>query len=301
MPFTKFDVVVVGNAGIDTNVYVDRDEIDLTRETTYVETIDCVGQAGGYATRGFAQLGRRTAFIGYAGEDSSGGFLREEFARDGIESTFFIDPSGTARSVNLMYRDGRRRTFYDGKAHMQLQPDLNCCRAVLAATRLVHFNIPNWARQLLPIARQLGLTISCDLQDLVSPADDYRRDFVLYADIVFFSAVNQPRPSAVIEACLSTNPRLIVVAGLGANGCAVGTSHGGTQFFEAVTMDRPVIDANGAGDGLAVGFLTSYVLDGYSLADSVRRGQIAARYTCTLRASSSDLITPTQLSDYFRR
>ena len=46
-----FDVVVVGNAGIDTTVYLD-DPIDLGRETDYAENVDGVGQSGGYAARG---------------------------------------------------------------------------------------------------------------------------------------------------------------------------------------------------------------------------------------------------------
>jgi sugar/nucleoside kinase (ribokinase family) len=62
-----------------------------------------------------------------------------------------------------------------------------------------------------------------------------------------------------------------------------------------------VIDTNGAGDGLAVGFLSSYVLEGYSLQESVRRGQIVARYTCTQRATSSHLITREQLASFFRK
>lgn len=293
------DVVVVGNAGIDTNVYVHGADVDNTRETSFVETIDCVGQAGGYASRGFARLNKRTAFIGYVGDDYHRRLVCDEFARDGIEATLFTDPSGTARSVNLMDRDGRRRTFYDGKSHMHLQPDLNLCRSVLARTRLVHFNIPNWARRLLPIAKELGLTISCDIQDVLSPADDYRRDFVESADILFFSAVNQSNPTAVIEACLAASPRQIVLAGMGAGGCALGTTHDGVRYFGPVAMERPVVDTNGAGDGLAVGFLASYVLDTYSLVDSVRRGQIAARHTCTLRASSSDLITRRELDEHF--
>ena len=47
-------------------------------------------------------------------------------------------------------------------------------------------------------------------------------------------------------------------------------------------MDAPGGDINSVGDTLAVGFPTSYVLDGYPLRETVGRGQIAARYTCTL-------------------
>ncbi|HSD83752.1 MAG TPA: carbohydrate kinase family protein [Anaerolineae bacterium] len=299
MPDKRFDVAVIGNVGIDTNVYFPWTEVDFGREANFTENLDYVGQAGGYASRGYAQLGKRTAFIGYVGDDFSGRFIREELTRDGIDqSALFVDPAGTSRSINFMYRDGRRKNFYDGKSHMQLQPDRAVCRSVLAGSRLAHFNIPNWARSLLPSAKELGVTIACDLQDVVSLNDGYREDFIEYADIVFFSAANQPDPTPLIEDLLKWKPGLIVVSGLGAQGCALGTREG-IRHFGPVAMDMPVIDTNGAGDELAVGFLSSYVLEGYSLEDSIRRGQIAARYTCTHKASSAQLIRPDIMRRYF--
>lgn len=296
----KFDVVVVGNVGVDTNVYIAGAGIDFGVESNFTENLDYVGQAGGYAARGYAQLGKKTAFVGYVGDDYSGRFVREELAGDGIDtSAVFIDPLGTGRSINFMYRDGRRKNFYDGKGHMHLQPDLEACAAVLAEARLAHFSIPNWARYLLPVARELGLTIACDVQDVVSAHDGYRQDFVKYADILFFSAVNQADPTPLIEAFLAIRPDQIIVVGMGAEGCALGRREG-VDFFPAVEMERPVIDTNGAGDGLAVGFVTSFVLDGYSLQDAILRGQISARYTCTLKASSSNLITPEELDQFFQ-
>ena len=108
----RFDAVVVGNVGLDTNVYFHSDEPDFSREANFTENLDYVGQAGGYASRGYAQLGKRAAFIGYVGDDCSGRFIREELARDGIDqAAMFVDPAGTGRSINFMYRDGRRRNF----------------------------------------------------------------------------------------------------------------------------------------------------------------------------------------------
>jgi len=164
---------------------------------------------------------------------------------------------------------------------------------------LTHFHIPNWARHLLPIARENGLTIACDLQDVVDPGDEYRREFVQYADILFFSAVNLSELGALIEFFLAAKPGRIVIAGMGAQGCAVGTV-AGIQYFPPVPMAAPVVDTNSAGDGLAVGFLISYVLESNSLADSILRGQIAARHTCTQKASSSTLITAVDLDRQFR-
>jgi len=40
-----------------------------------------------------------------------------------------------------------------------------------------------------------------------------------------------------------------------------------------------------------VGFLTSHVLEGRSLAESIHRGQVAARHACTLRGTSEGLIS----------
>ena len=297
----EFDVVVVGNVGIDTNVYLHGGDVDFSVESNFTENVDYVGQAGGYASRGFAQLGKKTAFIGYVGDDYSGRFIREEFARDAVDArALFVDPAGTSRSINFMYADGRRKNFYDGKGHMHLLPDVGTCKTVLAGARLAHFHIPNWARYLLPVAQDLGLTISCDLQDVVSAGDEYRQDFITYADILFFSAVNQQDPSELMRSFLATNPDRIVVVGMGAKGCALGVRDT-IQFFGPVEMETAVIDTNGAGDGLAVGFLSSFFLDGYSLADSILRGQIVARYTCSQKGSSSNLITAERLEHYFKR
>jgi sugar/nucleoside kinase (ribokinase family) len=298
---SSLDVVVVGNAGVDTNVYFYTDEIDFSVEANFTQNVDYVGQAGGYGARGFAQLGKRTAFIGAVGDDPNGGFVRGELARDGVDLTgVFYDPAGTARSINFMYKDGRRKNFYDGKGHMVLHPDLEVCRAVLGRARLAHFNIPNWARELLPLARELGLTISCDIQDVVSPDDPYRQDFIREADILFFSAANFADPTPLIHRFLAEGPARVVVAGMGARGCLLGTREG-VRAFGPVSLPEPVVDTNGAGDALAVGFLSSYVLEGFSVEQAILRGQIAARFTCTKKATSSELISAAQLAYFWER
>lgn len=296
----NFDVVVIGNVGIDTCVYLYGNDIDFSVEANFSQNLDYVGQAGGFASRGYAQLGKRTAFIGHVGDDFGGRFIREEFTRDGIDMTgLFVDPAGTCRSINFMYRDGRRKNFYDGKGHMDLRPDENVCRDILTRTKLAHFNIPNWARYLLPAAKECGMTVACDLQDVVSVDDGYRQDFIRCADILFCSAVNHP-PHVLIKALLQRGAAQFVIVGMGAQGCALGSRDGEVRYFPPVQMDSPVIDTNGAGDALAVGFLTSFVLDGYAPEEAILRGQIAARHTCTLRASSSQLITSAQLQQYYQ-
>ena len=116
--------------------------------------------------------------------------------------------------------------------------------------------------------------------------------------IIFFS----PQPIILIQRLLiqrylSMNPGLTIICGMGSKGCALGTIKE-IQFFKALELDLPVVDTNGAGDSLAVGFLSSYVLEGLPLDESILRGQIAARYKCGIKASSSSLITRELLAHY---
>ena len=294
-----FDIIVIGNAGIDTNIYYHGNEIDFNVESNFTENLDYVGNAGGYSARGFAQLGYRTAFIGYVGDDFLGKYILDEFARDGINTeAVFIDPAGTCQSINFMYPDGRRKNFYDGKGHMILKPDMEKSRSVLKKSGLAHFNIANWARDLLPAARELGMTISCDIQDVTHPNDPYRREFIQYSDVLFFSSVNFPAPRIIMETILDEFPEKLLISGMGSNGCALGTKSG-IEYFDPVELEEAIIDTNGAGDGLATGFLSSYYLEKMSLSESILRGQIVARYTCIQKASTSKLITKQQLDHIF--
>jgi len=289
------EVVVIGNAGIDTNVYLYGADVDFSVEANFSDNRDVVGQAGSYSARGYAALGRATAFIGHVGDDHNGRRVRETLAADGIDLRgLAIDPAGTARSVNLMYRDGRRKNFYDGKGHMALEPALDRCADVLRGARLAHVHLPNWARRVLPLARALGPVVACDLQDVVDPADPYRADFIAAADILFFSAANHADPTPLLARFAAGRPGRVVVAGMGARGCGLAVGDA-IRFFPPPPLDSPVVDTNGAGDALAVGFLSSYMLDGYPAEEALLRGQIAARHTCALRGTSDRLITRPEL------
>lgn len=293
------DVAVIGNIGIDTNIYLQNQEIDFSVESNFTNNFDYIGQAGGFTCRGFAKLGFMTAFIGYVGDDFMGKYIKEELIKDGIDiSCIFTDPGGTSRSINFVYPDGRRKNFYDGKNHMMISPDTEQITKLLSKTKLAHFHIPNWARNLLPIAKESGVIISCDIQDMLAHTDPYRQDFFNYSDILFLSGANIQQPNEVVTKFLSKNPERIIIVGLAANGCLLGTSQG-INHYPAVQLPKDVIDTNGAGDGLAVGFLSSYIFDGYSIDDAVLRAQITARYTCTIKASTTDLISRELLDDYF--
>jgi len=73
---------------------------------------------------------------------------------------------------------------------------------------MVHFNLPNWARELLPLARGAGAVIACDIQDVIDPDDPYRQDFILNSDYLFFSAANHGEPEPIIAQFLEEKSQI---------------------------------------------------------------------------------------------
>ena len=287
------EVVVVGNVGIDTNVYLARPP-DLSQEDHFTENVDYLGQPGGYTSRGFRRLGLATSFIGHVGDDPLGTWVRTELAGDGIDLTgLAIDPAGTGRCVNLMGPDGSRVSFYDGRGHRSLSVDPAGAGEIFAGASLAMFHLPDWARHLLPVARQAGAVIACDLQDVRDPDDEYLQDFLDGSDVLFVSSAHHRNPAPMLKH-LARRSGSTVVCGRGGHGVAVATSEG-IRVYPPPLVDLPVVDVNGAGDALAVGFLVAHELEGRPIEDAVLRGQLAARWTCAQRASSSSLITREQL------
>lgn len=297
------DVVVVGGAGIDTNIYLPGKDIDFSVESNFTEDMDMVGQAGGYSARGFARLGLKTALIDALGDDYQGRHIRAVMKRDGVNPLLiFREPCGTRRSVNVMYRDGRRKNFYDARGSSELlHADLPLRRAakLFQRAKIVHFSIIDWTRRFLALAKAAGAVVSCDIQDVVDPDDAYRQDYIRSADILFFSSTNFDDPLPLMRTFLRGNEDLIMVIGRGARGCTLGSIEG-MAHYHALRGEEPVRDTNGAGDSLAVGFLYGHCLLRKPLEQAVLMGQIAARHACTLRGTSDGLITRRQLHSRLR-
>jgi len=296
-PMKKYDVCVVGAFGVDTSVYLNHPLGEMKVETQFVENLDNVGLSGGYCSQLFSALGKRVRCIGYCGDDFCGDFLKRRLKSQGIDTEgFFTDTQGTKRSVNLMYKDGSRKSFYDGKGSMTATPDIERCANILSTVKIAHFSIVNWTRYLLDTCAGLGLSISADLQDAPSVSDAYRMDFVKKSDILFVSGVNFADPESALKEYIQAYPNKLFIMSVGKNGVLY---HQGNEILRqpAIEKGAPVVDPNGAGDSLAVGFLTGYLLEGLPLKDSLRMGQSLARHTCTIRGNTAPFMSREMLRD----
>lgn len=297
----KLDIICVGAVGIDTNVYLYTDEINFDVEMNFSENIDSVGQAGGYSAKIMNFLGFKTGFIGYIGDDYHGRYIKNEFLNENIEALWFSDLKGTKRSINIMNKFGERKNFYDGKGSMLVQPNLEICKEFLKKTKLVHINIVNWSRFLLPLAKELGNTISCDLQDIYDPHDEYRKDFIIASDILFMSAVNIPNIQLFLDEIRKLNSEAIIIIGMGKKGAGLSIKGSKFMIFPCPQLNLSIVDTNGAGDSLAMGFISSFIFWKKNIYNSVLLGQILAQNTCSMKAPKNNFVSKEKLISSFER
>ena len=296
---TRGAFVVVGAFGIDTNVYTVGDRRGV--EMTFAHTTDGLGQAGCYSALAAVALGASTRAIAALGDDRLGAWVREELEASGVAVTELRDPQGTHRSINLVAEDGSRRNFFDPRGVSDTAVDLETCRAALEDAAVVRVHLDAWCRQLLTLAAEAGAVISCDLQDMTALDDPYRADYVAAADVLFVSAANLADPARTARELAARRDGRVVVVGAGAEGCLVAYG-GGLQRFAAVELPGyPVVDTNGAGDNLAVGFLVARYLDGEPVARAAWRAQLGARWICSQRGDAKQSVTRERLAQHSRQ
>jgi len=295
------DVLVVSAFGYDTNIYLYTDEIRYDVEANFSKNYDFPGGGGLYSSMLFNSLNLKTSVIAALGNDIFGKTIETILKRKGIDTTnCFEDPCGTKRSINIIYKNGKIKNFYDGKGSMEIKLDAKDYEKLFHGVKLAHFNIVNWSRDLLKIAKENGCVISADIQDIVSLDDPYRLDYIENADYLFFSSVNFLSPEKAAEYFLRINPDLKIISGLGEKGCFYSDKNI-SKYFKAVDIEDRVIDTTGAGDSLAAGFLVARIFEGLSLTESILWGQIAARYICSKRIYEERIIERKLLIDYFAR
>ena len=297
----KLDFICVGAVGIDTNVYLYSDYINFKVEMNFSQNIDNIGQAGGYSSRILKNLDCNVGFIGYIGSDYHGKFIKDSFSSWDIETLWFMDPEGTKRSINIMNKAGQRKNFYDGKGSMSANPDLEQCNKFLKNTGIVHFSIANWARYLLPICKELGLIISCDIQDIVDPDDEYRKDFIKASDVLFLSGVNFKNLTNLITSIRNLNQETLIIIGMGKKGAGISVKGTKISYYQTPKLYFPIVDTNGAGDALATGFLFAQYILKETIENSLLIGQINAQYICSQKCPKNRLMTKEQLISLFNQ
>jgi fructokinase/2-dehydro-3-deoxygluconokinase len=288
-------VVVVGDTNVDM-------VIRLPDRAVGADLSGSVPQlyGGGSASNGavaLARLGVSVMFVGAAGDDGYGRWVRDDLNREGVDTRGLrlVPDAFTPMVIALIQPDGERLIVVwppENRADMRLTPDDIDADLIGDATWLHSTGIclrRSPAREALlhslEIARRAGVPVSFDLNLRLElwgwGDDDLRRAVsrvVELANVIFGNAVEEIMPLAGAEsveaaALALADGQRTIVARQGSAGVLAASPQG--EIMRCPAFPVGVVDTLGAGDAFDGGFIAAR-LNGADLPEALRWGNAVA-------------------------
>lgn len=290
MSAPAWDMLVVGGAGVDTIVRVEALRVPPGDSVFVPPVHDYVGHTGNGVALGCHALGMATKFIDFLGDDIQGRTVLAAYAAAGLDFSHVVSPHGTPRGINLVDREGRRFSFYDGRHPADLRLPRDFYLPYLERARHVHLSITGHNRDMYEDIHRLGVTSSTDLHDW-DGRNPHHRTYALASDYVFLSAAAiHDRLDEVLHRILDEGRARLVVATDGADGChLLVRGERQVRHFPAVRPERPVVDSNGAGDAFVTAFLHT-LFEGGAVEECVLAGSVSGAFACGSAGTHTEFI-----------
>ncbi len=294
---------VAGLVNVETTVAIDGFPLDYfpVRYPFYgLETT--ISGVGWNIAKALTTLGNSVDFASLIGRDENGNLARNALAAAGIHDGMVLNElESTAQSVILYDPAGRRQIHVDLKDIQEhTYPVYLAESAVRHCDLAVICNI-SFARPLLDVAQSAGKPIATDVHALSDVEDDYNREFMQAASILFLSDESLPdQPEAVAKELLGRYQPAIVVIGLGDEGALLAVR--GDDFigrYPAVPT-RSVVNTIGAGDALFAAFLDRYLLLGDPYA-ALEAALVFASYKIGEKGASEGFLSSDDLDRWIAR
>ncbi len=248
------------------------------------------------------ELGDSVSFVSLIGQDPAGELVRQALAAAGIQGgNVLASLPATCQSVILYDDTGRRQIYTDLKdIQQQVYPAEIFEEAARECCWLALCNI-NFSRPMLQKARKAGKFIATDLHTLSDLEDEYNRDFMQAADILFMSDERLPvAPEEWVQRIWNRYGTEIVVVGLGAQGALLGVRSQQQLERFPVVYTRPIVSTIGAGDALFSAFLHTYIPTG-SPALALQKALVFASYKIGVTSAAEGFLNQAGLDEWFRR
>ena len=200
-------------------------------------------------------LGDDVRFVSMTGNDFSAKYIREELANIDISTEYVKNILKATPSSVVLYDDtGKRQIYCDLKDIQEATLDYgkelyDDCDIVIACNA-------NFNRDLLRKAREDKKIIVTDVHVLGDINDEYNREFMQYANVLFLSDENiRGDHKKFIMSLENTYGNDIIILGRGDKGALMYVK-AETKFYElpAVTVGN-VVNTVGAGDALCSSFV----------------------------------------------
>ena len=235
-------------------------------------------------------LGDTVRLTSMTGRDFAAAYIRDALRELGITEEYVQPKLGqTPSSVVLYDPEGKRQIYCDLKDIQETAYDFD--RSMLEGIDLVVACNINFNRPLLSLARQSGKIIATDVHVLSDIHDEYNREFMEQADILFLSdeAVGDGYRGFLLQLA-QAYPCRIIVMGRGPKGAAMYLRETGQIMEMPACSVGTVVNTVGAGDALFSSFLHFYA-KGMAPIDALGRAQIFVAHKITANGAAQGFVT----------
>lgn len=241
-------------------------------------------------------LGDGVRLLSMTGSDFPAEYIKKELASAGI-GTEHIRPKlkETPSSVVLYDETGRRQIYCDLKDIQEASYGFSG-EQLADADMVVACNI-NFNRELLRLAKQMGKIIATDVHVLGSVWDDYNREFMECADILFLSdeAVGED-PYRFLMELEDAYHTPVIVLGRGSKGALMYLRDENWFHEMPAAHVGEVVNTVGAGDALFSAFIHFYAR-GLAPVECLKRAQVFASAKIRVSGASRGFVTEQEIED----
>lgn len=235
-----------------------------------------VSGVGFNIAKSLTTLGDDVRLISLLGKDDEGERILKQLHKDGIKvDNIRQNIKDTPCSIVLFDSTGKRQIYCDLKdiQEQTINPEdiSNLDDCDIAVLCNINFN-----RELIKKAKQLGVLIATDVHVLNDINDEYNRDFMENADILFLSDERLPCIAEDFIWQIGNHyHNKIIVIGMGAKGAMLLDSEKNEVSMISSFNNGKIVNTIGAGDALFSSFL-HYYIKGYNAKESLQRAVIFA-------------------------
>lgn len=250
-------ILVCGHSNIETTVAMEQFPIEYTPVRYPFFGIQTAVAGVGYnIAKALTTLGSPVNFLSLVGSDVAGEQVRQQAQADGLGTEYIVaGMPQTAQSVILYDKQGKRLCNTDLKDVQKRPYPPDLFQEALQNSDLAILCNVNYARPFLAQAQAANIPIASDVQTIADLDDEYNRDYMAAATILFMSDEHLPLPPEQWTKKLQNKfGTEIVVIGLGTQGALLAVK--ANNFCERLPamQVRPVVNTIGAGDALFSAF-----------------------------------------------
>lgn len=259
-----------------------------------------VSGVGYNVAKALKSLGDKVRLLALIGNDPAAALVRLALDADRLPSGYVLNTlEHTPHSVILYDSNGRRAINVDLKdIQDRVYPPEPYEQAARDCDVAVLCNV-NFSRPFLAKARQAGKLIATDVHTISSLDDDYNRDFMAAAHVLFMSSERLPTaPEDWARQVMNRFGNEIVVIGLGAEGALLAVKRDHAVERIPARQLRPIINTIGAGDALFSAFVHVYARthDPY---EAIQKAVIFASYKIGTAGAAEGFLDQARLNQLY--